>query len=459
VTDALYRLKTALSDRYVIEREIGAGGMATVYLAHDVRHDRRVALKVLKPELAASLGGERFLREITLTARLHHPHILPLLDSGDADGLLFYVMPYVEGESLRDRLNRERQLPLDDAVRIARDVADALSYAHSRDVVHRDIKPENILLESGHALVADFGIARAITTAGGDKLTQTGLAVGTATYMSPEQSTGERLIDGRSDLYSLGCVLYEMLAGEPPFSGSSAHAILARRLTDPAPRVSLVRATVPGHLDSAIRKALASTPADRFATMSEFVDALAGKAAQPASRATPPAGPHGPEGGFWSSELVALIARSQLTMKNDISYLSFRTSDEIVRAVSGIARQIPQDPDGVFFLNQGGGEITIVCDADHEKLVAGLRYQAFEYRSPVGVLRIREARDEDVKPGVEVPGLYAYFIGQLAQNGINILDLISTTSQLTLVLAEGDLTPAFALLTDRIRECRRSGVV
>ncbi|MDH5548986.1 MAG: serine/threonine protein kinase, partial [Gemmatimonadota bacterium] len=232
------RLSTALADRYTMEREIGSGGMATVYLAEDLRHDRPVALKVLKPELAAALGPDRFLREIKTTAQLRHPHILPLLDSGDADGTLFYVMPYVEGESLRDRLNREKQLPVEDALRIAREVADALSYAHSHDVLHRDIKPENILLESGHAVVADFGIARALTAAGGEKLTQTGIAVGTPAYMSPEQSAGEPAIDGRSDLYALGCVLYEMLAGEPPFTGPTAQAIIAKRLAEPPPRVS-----------------------------------------------------------------------------------------------------------------------------------------------------------------------------------------------------------------------------
>ncbi len=200
MSDITERLKSALADRYKIERELGQGGMATVYLARDVRHDRLVALKVMHPQLAAVLGAERFLREIRISARLHHPHILPLYDSGDAAGFLFYVMPFVEGESLRNRLDRERQLPVDDAVRIAREVADALAYAHSHDVVHRDIKPGNILLESGHAVVADFGIARAITSAGGDRLTETGLAVGTAVYMSPEQAAGDSQIDGRADI-------------------------------------------------------------------------------------------------------------------------------------------------------------------------------------------------------------------------------------------------------------------
>src|SRR5213592_5090277 len=218
----LGRLQVALAERYSIERELGHGGMATVYLAEDLKHRRLVALKVLSPDLAASLGTDRFLREIDIAARLTHPHILPLHDSGEADGLLYYVMPYVEGESLRGRLNRERQLPIEDALRITREVADALSYAHGHDLVHRDIKPENILLQARHAVVSDFGIARAITAAAGGNLTETGIALGTPGYMSPEQGTASARVDERSDIYSLGCVLYEMLAGEPPFTGPSA---------------------------------------------------------------------------------------------------------------------------------------------------------------------------------------------------------------------------------------------
>src|SRR5881227_369957 len=226
--DPLARVQAALAGRYTIERELGRGGMATVYLAQDRKHHRQVAIKVLKPELAAALGPERFLREIDTAARLNHPHILPLHDSGQAGGFLYYVMHYIEGESLRDRLEREGPLPLEDALRITRDVTSALSYAHSHDVVHRDIKPENILLSGGEAVVADFGIARALTAAGGDNLTTIGLAVGTPTYMSPEQAAGVAQLDGRSDIYSLGCVLYEMLAGEPPFTGPTAQAIIAR---------------------------------------------------------------------------------------------------------------------------------------------------------------------------------------------------------------------------------------
>jgi serine/threonine-protein kinase len=265
--------------------------MATVYLAADLRHDRRVAIKVLKPELAAALGPDRFLREITLTARLDHPHILPLLDSGEVQGFLYYVMPYVEGESLRDRLNREKQLPLEDALQIAREVADGLSYAHSHDVVHRDIKPENILLAGGHARVADFGIARAVTAAGADKLTETGLAIGTPAYMSPEQAAGDRALDARSDVYSLGCVVYEMLAGEPPFTGATADAILARKSLDAVPSLRVVRQTVPEELEDAITKALAKVPADRFATAREFADLLKHRAAT--APAVPRGGPRG----------------------------------------------------------------------------------------------------------------------------------------------------------------------
>ena len=278
-------LADALRDRYLIERELGRGGMATVYLAKDLKHHREVAVKVLRAELAAVLGPERFLREIEISAQLHHPHILPLYDSGEAEGFLFYVMPYVDGESLRDRLTRERQLPIDDALQIAREVADALSFAHSRGVVHRDIKPENVLLESGHAVVADFGIARAISAAGSERLTETGMAVGTPAYMSPEQAFGEEHLDGRSDIYALGCVLYEMLGGDPPFTGSSAQAILARKVVDQIPSLRTVRETVPFTVERAVRKALARVPADRFATATQFADALKETAAAESSTA------------------------------------------------------------------------------------------------------------------------------------------------------------------------------
>ncbi len=270
------RLADALADRYRIERELGQGGMATVYLAHDMRHDRKVALKVLRPELSAILGAERFLAEIKTTANLQHPHILSLFDSGEAAGLVFYVMPYVEGESLRDRLNRERQLPVDEAVRIAREVADALDYAHHQGVIHRDIKPENILLHGGHAQVADFGIALAASRSdSGSRMTETGMSLGTPHYMSPEQAMGEREITAKSDVYALGCVLYEMLAGEPPFTGPSAQAIIARVMTEEPRSLTLQRKTIPPHVEAAVVTALAKLPADRFASAAAFGEALA----------------------------------------------------------------------------------------------------------------------------------------------------------------------------------------
>jgi eukaryotic-like serine/threonine-protein kinase len=271
----LDRLNRALSARYRVERKLGHGGMAAVYLARDLRHDRPVALKVLREELTASLGAERFLREIRLTARLDHPHILPLLDSGEADGLLYYVMPYVEGESLRDRLNRVRHLPLNEALAIAREVADALGYAHSHGILHRDIKPENILLAGGHARLADFGVARAVTTAGDETLTVTGVTVGTPLYMSPEQATGEKELDARSDLYSLGCVLYEMLAGAAPFVGNTPQAIIARKCMEPAPSLRSRMVAVPRDVEQVIMRSLSSAIDERFPTADEMASALA----------------------------------------------------------------------------------------------------------------------------------------------------------------------------------------
>ena len=274
--DAIRSLNAALSGRYRIERELGRGGMATVYLAFDTRHDRRVAVKVLHPELAAALGGERFLAEIKTTANLQHPHILPLHDSGEADGLLFYVMPFIDGESLRDRLTRERQLPIDDALRIAREVADALGYAHANGVIHRDIKPENILLQGGHALVADFGIALAVQHAGGARMTQTGLSLGTPQYMSPEQAMGEKSIDARADLYALGAVTYEMLSGEPPFTGPTVQSIVAKVINDVPRPLDELRKSVPPHVADAVARALEKLPADRIGSAKEFAAALAG---------------------------------------------------------------------------------------------------------------------------------------------------------------------------------------
>jgi serine/threonine-protein kinase len=274
----LEELRAALRDQYAVDSEVGRGGMATVFLAEDLKHGRRVAVKVLSPELSSSIDSDRFKREIQIAARLSHPHILPVFDSGEANGLLYYVMPFVEGESLRGRLKRETQLPIEDAINITCEVADALSYAHAFGVVHRDIKPENILINGGHAVVADFGIARVIQDAGGEKLTQTGMSIGTAAYMSPEQFSGEN-VDGRSDLYSLSCVLYEMLVGEVPFTGPNAIAIMARHTMELPPSIQIVRGTVPDELEGAIMHALEKVPADRFATVSQFKEALLGQGA------------------------------------------------------------------------------------------------------------------------------------------------------------------------------------
>jgi serine/threonine-protein kinase len=275
VTD---RLSTALADRYRLERHVGEGGMATVYLAHDLKHDRKVAVKVLRPELVAILGTERFLNEIKVTAGLQHPHILPLHDSGEADSFLYYVMPFIEGESLRERLRRDKQLSVDEAMEIAKAVGSALEFAHEQGIVHRDIKPENILLQRGQAMVADFGIALAVSAAGGSRLTETGLSLGTPHYMSPEQASGDRELDARSDIYSLGAVVYEMLTGDPPHSGSTMQAIVAKILTsDPEP-ISRTRSHVPPNVDAAVQRALEKTPADRFANARQFLEALSNPA-------------------------------------------------------------------------------------------------------------------------------------------------------------------------------------
>jgi Tol biopolymer transport system component/tRNA A-37 threonylcarbamoyl transferase component Bud32 len=302
MTDAIGRLTSALAGRYRVERELGQGGMATVYLAHDMKHDRQVALKVLHPELAAVIGAQRFLTEIKTTASLHHPHILPLHDSGEVEGTVFYVMPYVGGKSLRDRLGREKQLPVADAIRITVEVAGALDYAHEHGVVHRDIKPENILLHEGHALVADFGIALAVSRSeAGARLTETGMSLGTPHYMSPEQAMGERELTGRSDVYALGCVLYEMLAGEPPYTGPTAQAVVSKVMAAEPASIAVLRKTVPPGVAAAVHIALHKVPADRWATAGEFAAALQGTREIPAAAGRAPARP------AWQDPRVAVL--------------------------------------------------------------------------------------------------------------------------------------------------------
>ena len=347
------RLQAALSDRYTVQRELGHGGMATVYLAHDVKHDRPVALKVLHPNLAATLGAERFLREIRLAARLQHPNILPVHDSGEADAatgaarVLWFSMPFVEGESLRERLRRDVQLPVEEAVGIAREVAEALDYAHAHGVVHRDIKPENILLSGypprdrgaaggWHALVADFGIARALaggaTGRAGDQLTQTGLAIGTPAYMSPEQASGERQVDGRSDVYSLGCVLYEMLVGEPPFTGPTAQAIITKRFTDPVPSVRRTRRQIAPALEQTVTRCLATVPADRYPTAGALAETLRSRDVTfsgenlPTMPAPPPA-----------AQSIAVLPFANLSADPENEYFADGMTDELINALAKVS--------------------------------------------------------------------------------------------------------------------------
>ena len=321
------RLTRGLSTRYTIHRELGQGGMAIVFLAQDLRHDRQVALKVLRPEISAEIGADRFLREIKLAASLTHPHILPVFDSGEADGLLFYVMPSMEGNSLREKLDKTPQLPLGEALRITREVASALDYAHRHNVVHRDIKPENILLHEGAAMVADFGIGKALT-AGGASITQTGLSVGTPAYMSPEQSAGELDTDGRSDLYSLGCVLYEMLAGEPPFTGVSAQAIIAKRFVSPIPKVRTTR-DVPEAVDAAVTRALARTPVDRYPTAAEFAEAL-----RVISRDTATGAHRTAEVPRPGPKAIAVLPLANMSADPENEYFSDGMTEEIINALA-----------------------------------------------------------------------------------------------------------------------------
>jgi serine/threonine-protein kinase len=380
MTEILPRLAAALADRYRIERELGAGGMATVYLAEDLKHQRKVAVKVLRPELAAALGHERFLREITTTANLRHPHILPLYDSGEAGEFLFYVMPYAEGETLRERLDREKQLPLDDALRIAGEVADALSYAHSRGVIHRDIKPENILLESGHAVVADFGIARAVSAAGGDQLTKTGVAVGTAAYMSPEQAAGDEELDGRSDLYALGCVLYEMLAGLPPFTGPTFESLTRQHLTAEPRPITQLRPAVPAEVAAALERALAKTPADRFNPVAQFGDAIRpGKLATGASAVRVPKASG--RGGRIVRLSVAVATLALIAVAVTVAVSRRGSGGESIAASVAVLPFIDLSAGRTSaYLGDGIAETLISALANVEGLEVAARTSAFSFR-------------------------------------------------------------------------------
>jgi serine/threonine-protein kinase len=332
MAELLDRLDTALASRYRIERELGQGGMARVFLAHDLKYERAVAVKVLRPELAAEVGPTRFLREIQIAARLHHPHILPLYDSDTVGGLVYYVMPYIEGETLRHRLLRERQLPVEDALQIAREVSDALNYAHKAGVIHRDIKPANILLDSGHALVADFGIARAIGT--GES--STGHIIGTPAYMSPEQIEGVKELDGRSDVYSLGCVLFEMLVGEPPFKGTSVMSVIANRLSNPIPSARAQRDLVPEAIDWAVKKAMATLPADRFQTAAQFAEALGTPATVAIAVGTAQAMVEAVQAAS-TTKSVAVLPFENMSTDPENEYFSDGITDDIIAQLSKIS--------------------------------------------------------------------------------------------------------------------------
>jgi eukaryotic-like serine/threonine-protein kinase len=456
--DILSRLQTSLGDRYRVERELGRGGMATVYLSHDLRHDRDVALKVFHPELGAALG-ERFLREIRVAARLGHPHILTVHDSGEADGLLWYTMPVVDGESLRQRIKREGPLPLDEAVRIGRTVAEALDFAHGQGVVHRDIKPENILLFGDEPMVADFGIALALDAADQERLTQTGFSLGTPAYMSPEQALGDARLDRRTDIYSLGCVVYEMLAGEPPYTGPTPQAIVAKRLTGPPAPLRAVR-DVPEALEQVILRALARNPADRFATGRDFARALAGAAGSPhvstASRLeTRPLRIRSRRGLVLASFLVLAVAsglawmalagrdtappsRSRLAIlpfsvpaAEQFDYLVEGMVDLLSRNLNGVGEQVTVDPGRVLSM-LSGSEKRGVQDADRGREIAARlgagRYILGSVHAAGGNLRI-QARLYDENSGAPEP------IAQASAEGDStaLFDLVDRLSAQLLV--------------------------
>ncbi len=399
MADAPSRLAAALADRYRIERELGEGGMATVYLARDLKHDRQVAIKVLRPELAAVIGAERFLAEIRTTANLQHPHILPLHDSGEVDGTVFYVMPFVEGESLRDRLDREHQLPVSDAVRMAIEVAGALDYAHRHGVIHRDIKPENILLHDGQSLVADFGIALAVSRADGStRMTETGMSLGTPHYMSPEQAMGEREITARSDVYALGCVLYEMLLGEPPFTGPTPQAIIARVVTEDPRSLMAQRKTIPPGVEAAVHTALQKLPADRFATAAEFAEALQHPERAPAGARAPTSAPTKVPRWMWgvvaAAAAIGVVAggmrHAPASADPGVIRATFRLGDSVlIRAIQNELLAISPDGRRVAFVGMASGVTTTSLwirnlNEPRARMIAGTGTPGAPFFSPDG---------------------------------------------------------------------------
>jgi serine/threonine-protein kinase len=437
------QLKTALADRYVIERELGAGGMATVYLAHDVKHNRKVALKVLKPELAAVIGAERFLKEIEVTANLQHPHILPLHDSGEAGTFLYYVMPYVEGETLRDKMDREKQLSIEDAVETTRSVAAALDYAHRHDVIHRDIKPENILMHDGQPLIADFGIALAVSHAGGERLTETGLSIGTPHYMSPEQAMGDREMDARSDVYSLGAMMYEMLTGDPPYTGSTAQAIVAKVITEKAAPVTAARPTTPPNVAASIDKALQKLPADRFLTAASFADALARPGwSTGAETVVGAAAAAGPRSKRWSKLVVpgVVVLLAATAVWGWLRPASV-PEGELIRFT------VPLPPEQDLFENAFSPAIAVSPDG-HSLVYSGV--------SPVErQLYLRRFDDLSVTPIPNTEGAYNPFfspdgrwVGFVAADRIKKVDLLGGPALTVTELGQGTLMAGAAWSTN-----------
>jgi serine/threonine-protein kinase len=431
MSDLLSRVSAALSGRYRIERELGRGGMATVFLAQDEKHHRRVAVKVMSPDLASALTGDRFQREIEVAARLTHPHVLPLHDSGEAGGLLYYVMPYIEGETLRGRLEREGPLPLQDALRIVRQVADALDYAHRAGIVHRDIKPENLLFAEGHALVSDFGVARVVAAVGDERLTTTGLSIGTPAYMSPEQTAGAVAPDARSDIYSLACVAYEMLGGAPPFTGPNAQAVMARHAMDAVPSVRTIRPTVPEEVDRVLEKALAKVPADRYATPVQFADALerafASGASQPPTASGLPLG----RGRLRRAGLVgAATVLLLLVLASARSWLGERSEARL-----GSIAVLPFD--------------NLAGDSTQQYLVEGLQNALVGALGEAGALRVIWAQSRAMRDRLQQRGLSnAELARELRADGVVNASVLRTGDsiqvQVRLFRAEGQLAWAQA---------------
>ena len=419
MNDIPSRLTEALTGRYTIERQLGEGGMATVYLATDLKHNRRVALKVLKPELAAVVGAERFLAEIETTANLQHPHILPLFDSGEADGFLFYVMPYVEGESLADRIAREHQLPVDEAVRIGRDVADALDYAHRQGVIHRDIKPANILMNEGRPLIADFGIALAVGSAGGARLTETGLSVGTPYYMSPEQATGDQSIRPASDTYALACVVFEMLIGEPPYPGATAQAVLGKIIAGGPVSATEQRATVPANVDAAIRCALEKLPADRFASTQDFGRALQDGSFRYGTAAGP--GAHAP--GRGRPLLTGALTATSVLLAGALAWTLLRPAE-----APQVTRYSVSLPEGHAVSAAFGANLAISPDGSRWAYIAP---------NEAGAYVIWSRRRDQLDP-VEVPGTQGARSPSFSPDGQRIVFQTATPRTLKTVSLEGE---------------------